>query len=303
MIPQRFPLLWCRQPVNKSEQKKQPRVITAGGDTTSCFYFGYTTFMLISSTSNPKIIRLQKLLRSKKNRQAENFFVAEGVRLLEEAVKWNTPPLELYWGESISDRGKKVVETLSLNAESAFSITDELVAKISDTETSQGIFGIFSIPQSIPGEAQFLLIADQIRDPGNLGTLMRSAKAMGVDAVITTPGTVDAYSPKVVRAGMGVHFAIPTVSMSWEEIVKKFQSGSMTFCNTVVEGGISIVSAPLSFPLALVIGGEAEGVSENALDRADLNVTIPMGGNTESLNAGVAGSIALYEVMRRKLSG
>ena len=259
--------------------------------------------MLISSTSNPKIIRLQKLLRSKKHRQAENVFVAEGVRLLEEAVKWNTPPLELYWGESISDRGKEVVETLSMNAESAFSITDELVAKISDTGKSQGIFWVFSIPQSIPGQAQFLLIADLIRDPGNLGTLMRSAKAMGVDAVITTPGTVDAYSPKVVRAGMGVHFAIPTVGTSWEEIVKKFPSGSMTFCNTVVEGGMSIVSAPLSFPLALVIGGEADGVSVNALDRADLNVTIPMVGNTESLNAGVAGSIALYEVMRRKLSG
>jgi TrmH family RNA methyltransferase len=130
---------------------------------------------------------------------------------------------------------------------------------------------------------------------------MRSAKAMGVDGIIVTPGTVDAYSPKVVRSAMGVHFALPVVNLTWSEInllYPKLKS-EITFITTVVEGGESILKLEMKFPLALVVGGEANGVCADALQRSDLNVAIPMRGNTESLNAGVAGSIALYEIMRQ----
>ena len=260
--------------------------------------------MLITSTSNPNVQRLQKLLRKKKFRKTEGVFVAEGVRLLEEALLWGRTPLELYWGESISDRAQEIVAQFSAQTESTFQLADYLIDRVSETGTSQGVFGVFPVTQSMPEVLDFLLIADQIRDPGNLGTLMRSAKAMGVDAVITTYGTVDAYAPKVVRSAMGVHFALPIMELTWEEINDLFPGGqqdSLKFWTTVVDNGQSIIELETHFPIALVVGGEADGVSSSALSRSDVNVTIPMLGNTESLNAGIAGSIALYEIMRKRL--
>lgn len=261
---------------------------------------GYTKHMIISSSSNPKVHRLQKLLRKKKLRQSEGLFVAEGIRLVEEALKWGVEPVEFYWGESISERGFELVESLSPKTDQAYQLSDTLIAKVSDTTTSQGVIGVFAMDLNMPVVPQFMLIADLIRDPGNMGTLMRSAKAMGVDGIITTPGTVDAYSPKVVRSAMGVHFAVPVISMDWEEINSTYPKGDIHFWTTVVEGGESIIAQKPRFPIALVVGGEADGVSQHALERSDVNVTIPMVGKTESLNAGVAGSLALYEIMRKR---
>ena len=257
--------------------------------------------MLITSATNPKVHRLQKLLRKKKDRQSEGLFVAEGIRLVEEALKWGVEPVELYWGESLSERGIELVESLSQKTEQAYQLSDTLMAKVAETTTTQGVIGVFAINSTLPVNPHFLLIADLIRDPGNMGTLMRSAKAMGVDGIITTPGTVDAYSPKVVRSAMGAHFALPVISMAWEEINSTLIKGEIQFWTTVVEGGESIILQEPKFPIVLVVGGEANGVSQQALERSDVNVTIPMMGNTESLNAGVAGSIALYEIMRKRL--
>jgi TrmH family RNA methyltransferase len=257
--------------------------------------------MLITSATNAKVQRLQKLFQKKKQREIEGVFVAEGVRLVEEAVKWGAKPLELYWSESISERGQLLVNALAPQTDNVVQLAEQLMQKVTETSTSQGVIGIFPITVTMPKDLNFLLIVDQIRDPGNLGTLMRTGKAMGVEGVITTPGTVDAYLPKVIRSAMGVHFALPVVSMSWEEINRNYPRPVMQFWTMVVEGGQSIIQQHPQFPLALVVGGEAEGVSKEALTRSDLNVTIPMLGKTESLNAGVAGSIALYEMMRKRL--
>lgn len=264
----------------------------------------YTKHMIISSSSNPKVQRLQKLMQKKKARQTECVFVAEGVRLLEESIKWGKKPREFYWGGELSTRGEELAQMLIGRADASYELSDQLVRKISDTGNSQGVFGVFDITYDLPEKIRFILIADEIRDPGNMGTLMRSAKAMGVDGIITTSNTVDAYSPKVVRSAMGVHFALPVVDLSWEALNSRYpkKSNGMTFWTTVVDGGISIHVAEPKYPLALVVGGEANGVSSDALLRSDLGVTIPMKGNTESLNAGVAGSIALYEIMRKQLT-
>ena len=258
--------------------------------------------MLITSASNPKVQRLQKLLRKKKLRQSEGLFVAEGIRLMEEALKWGVKPVELYWGESLSERGLELVESLSPKTDQAYQLSDALIGKVTDTTSTQGVVGVFAMGFIMPVPPQFILIADQIRDPGNMGTLMRSAKAMGVEGIITTPGTVDAYSPKVVRSAMGVHFALPVISMDWEQINLMYPKGDVHFWTTVVEGGESILLQEPRFPIALVVGGEADGVSKLALERSDVNVTIPMVGKTESLNAGVAGSLALYEIMCKRLA-
>jgi RNA methyltransferase, TrmH family len=182
-----------------------------------------------------------------------------------------------------------------------YQLPEWLFQKIGDTQTTQGVVAVFETVTRFPENPTFVLILDQLRDPGNAGTLLRSAQAMGVGAIIATPGTVELFSPKVVRAGMGVHFSLPLIEMDWSMIastLKNNATGPFTIVCTVVEGGAPIWASKPAFPLALVIGSEAHGVSTAGLALADQLVTIPMPGEAESLNAAVAGSIAMYEIMR-----
>jgi TrmH family RNA methyltransferase len=153
-------------------------------------------------------------------------------------------------------------------------------------------------PLPIPPSPDFVLIADQIRDPGNLGTLLRTAAAAGVQAVLLAPETTDAFAPKVVRAGMGAHFRLPILSLAWDEI-RSHVAGLQIYLADV-QGTISCWEAGFEAPLALIIGGEAEGASAAARTLATQSVFIPMVGSTESLNAGIAGSILLFEVVRQR---
>jgi TrmH family RNA methyltransferase len=147
----------------------------------------------------------------------------------------------------------------------------------------------------------FLLIADQIRDPGNLGTLLRTGLAGGVDGVLLSPGTVDAFSPKVLRAGMGAHFRLPILNCSWEEIKETTQD--LTLYAADVSGGATLWEVDLTKPAGLIIGSEAHGPGENAFELADIKIHIPMKQDAESLNASIAGAILIYEVFRQRFQG
>jgi TrmH family RNA methyltransferase len=152
---------------------------------------------------------------------------------------------------------------------------------------------------NIPDQPDFILIPDQIRDPGNLGTLIRTAAAAGVQAVLLPPETTDAFAPKVIRAGMGAHFWLPIHVMDWAEIQAVCEeAGLQMFLADMF--GQSCWKTDLEVPLALVIGGEAEGASTQARGLADTIVSIPMPGDAESLNAGVAGAVLMFEVVRQR---
>ena len=173
-----------------------------------------------------------------------------------------------------------------------------LLQSLSGTETSQGILAVLNDSQiAWPSSPNFLLIPDQIRDPGNLGTLLRSAEAAGVQAVTLPPETTDAFAPKAVRSGMGAHFRLAIRSMSWDEI-KQCTQGLYVFLADME--GHPCWETDFHRPLALIIGGEAGGASEEAQKLASQKVGIPMTGETESLNAAVAGSVLMFEVMRQR---
>jgi TrmH family RNA methyltransferase len=261
----------------------------------------YTEIMEISSSSNPKVKWLRSIIEKKKLRQQEGVFVAEGVRLLEEAVRHDYRPKMVFCSTELSTRAYDLVRSLENMTTEVYTLPERLFQKIGDTQTTQGVVGVFDVDTRFPENPTFILILDELRDPGNAGTLLRSALAMGVDAIIATPGTVDLFSPKVVRAAMGAHFTLPLVEMDWVVIASTFKSNDIdpfTFVCTVVEGGSPIWHSKPAFPLALVIGSEAHGVSEVGLSLADHLITIPMPGEAESLNAAIAGSIAMYEIMR-----
>lgn len=237
--------------------------------------------------------------RAKERREA-GAFVIEGVRLVEEAAKGDWSFETVLYDESLNERGKLLVERLRSNGEEVEQISANLMKSLSETETPQGILAVLKISNPpVASLLDFVLIPDQIRDPGNLGTLLRSAAAAGVQAVLLPPETTDAFAPKVVRSGMGAHFRLPIHSVTWDEIHTHTKNLQVYLADM---DGISCWQTDLRQPVVLIIGGEAEGASEEARKLTTQKISIPMAGDIESLNAGVAGSVLMFEVVRQRLN-
>jgi RNA methyltransferase, TrmH family len=255
---------------------------------------------VITSSQNAKIKLVRALLGRAKERRDANAFVVEGVRLVEEAIHSNWKARFALYDDALRERGRSQVESLKARGVDVEAVSESVMKSLSETETPQGILAVLEFTQlPITNLPTFILIPDQIRDPGNLGTLLRSAAATGVQAVLLPPETTDAFAPKVVRSGMGAHFRLPIRSMSWEEIEQVGKSANMQIYLADMDGK-SCWETDLHRPLAFIVGGEAEGASEAARELATAKISIPMRGNVESLNAGVAGSILMFEVIRQR---
>lgn len=254
---------------------------------------------MISSVQNSKIKRIRLLQTQSRSRKKELAFIVEGVRLLEEAQNtYQVPELVIYTPD-LDPRGQKLVEAFLGQNVPCEEVSEEVIRAASDTETPQGILAILPLkPLLLPEKADFLIIADEIRDPGNLGTLLRTAQAAGVDGFLLSPGTVDSFSPKVIRAGMGAHFRLPILSCSWEKI-REVTDGLTVFGADMKEGS-RVWDADLSLPLALILGGEAHGPGKHSRDLADAWIHIPMTDGSESLNAAAAGAVLMFEVLRQR---
>lgn len=255
---------------------------------------------MITSNQNPKLKLVRALLGRPKERRDAGAFVVEGVRLVEEAANSYWEFQFALYDETLSERGKLNVERLKLNGVEADEISSSLMKSISETETPQGILAVVKLAQlPITNNPNFVLIPDQIRDPGNLGTLLRSAAVAGAQAVLLPPETTDAFAPKVVRSGMGAHFRLPIHTITWDEISQVLKLADLQVFLADMEGQ-SCWEIDLRQPLALIVGGEADGASEQARKLANQQISIPMNGNIESLNAGVAGSVLMFEVVRQR---
>jgi len=255
---------------------------------------------MITSAQNPKLKLIRALQGRAKERRDANAFFAEGVRLVEEAQAANWPFRFVLYDEILNERGHLLVENLMSRGIECEMVSSSVMRSLSETESPQGVLAVlneFQLP--IPNSLNFVLIPDQVRDPGNLGTLLRTAAAAGVQVVFLPPETVDAFAPKVIRSGMGAHFSLPTHSLTWDEI-KQQTHGLQVYIADM--NGQSCWEMNLREPLALVIGGEADGASEQARGLANGKISIPMSAQTESLNAGVAGSILMFEVVRQRSS-
>jgi TrmH family RNA methyltransferase len=254
---------------------------------------------MITSAHNSKIQLVRGLLGRSKERRETKAFVAEGVRLVEEAIAAKWPFQFVLRSESLSERGRALVADLQSHGVEVEIVTNSLMQSISETETSQGILAVLDrLLLPIPQSLSFVLILDQIHDPGNLGTLLRTAAAAGVQVVLLPPETAEAFAPKVVRAGMGAHFRLPIHPLTWDEIHTTTQDLKIHLAE--MEGGLPCWQADFRSPMALIIGGEADGASQPARELATSQVTIPMPGKTESLNAAVAGAILMFEVVRQR---
>lgn len=256
---------------------------------------------MITSTQNPKLKLVRGLLGGPKERRETGAFVAEGVRLVEEALAADWPFRFALYSPELTRRGHELVDKLSAAGVDLEPVSENLMQAISETENSQGILAVLDLPAPDfrLSTLDFVLIPDQIRDPGNLGSLLRTAAAAGVQAVFLPPETMDAFAPKVVRAGMGAHFRLPIISLSWEEIRRISDSAKLKVFLADMNG-CSCWETDFRAPLALIVGGEAEGASQEARKLANRQVRIPMPGGAESLNAAIAGAILMFEIVRQR---
>jgi RNA methyltransferase, TrmH family len=270
---------------------------------------------MITSVHNPKVQWVRRLLNQPRARREEAAFVVEGVRLVEEALQAGWPVRLVLHAPGLSGRGLALVAQFNAQGVNVEPVSENVLASASDTETPQGILAVVQRQElPLPASPDFLLIADALRDPGNTGTLLRTAAAAGVQGMLVTPGSVDPFAPKVLRAAMGAHFRLPILSLDWEAIaalvhpnplspqgidgvrktIKVFLADSST--------GQAHTAADLTLPLALVVGGEAEGAGRQAELLADARLHIPMSGQVESLNAAVAGAVLMFEVARQRMA-
>jgi len=254
---------------------------------------------MITSVQNSKIQLVRSLLGRSKERRENEAMVVEGVRLLEEALSAGWVFRFALYSQGLSERGWVLLERLSESGVETEEVAEQLLTSSSDTRNPQGLLAVLELRTlPIPKQPDFVLILDEIRDPGNMGSLLRSASAAGVQAVFLTPGSTDAFAPKVVRAGMGAHFRLPIHTMDWKNIREHLQG--LKFVLTEMEAPLACWQADLCAGLALIIGGEAEGASQAAHQFYDESVFIPMAAGTESLNAAAAGAIVMFEVKRQR---
>jgi RNA methyltransferase, TrmH family len=257
---------------------------------------------MIASSHNPKIKLIRALAGRSKERRENGAFLAEGVRLVEEAFTagWNFH--FVLYTDGLNQRGLDLVQELAFKGVDVESVAENILQSVTETETPQGIIAVLVLdpPDTLQYSANpdFILIPDQIRDPGNLGTLLRTAAAAGVQSVFIPPETTDPFAPKVVRAGMGAHFRLPILPLDWDQLHARV-AGIPVYLSDAV-GEKSCWEIDFTRPTVLIIGGEADGASAQAHSLATEMIRIPMPGKMESLNAGVAGSVLMYEVVRQR---
>ncbi len=256
---------------------------------------------MITSTRNPHIQWVRKLQERPAERREAGMFLVEGVRLAEEALAASWGPRMVLFSDELSERGQALLEGFAAQGAEVVQVSAAVLQACSAAQHAQGILAVLPIHLlPLPDELDFIFIPDGMRDPGNLGSMLRTASAAGVQAVLLMEGSVDPWSPKVVRAAMGAHFRLPLLSLTWQEIESLLSKRGIQLYLASAHSGIPYLQADFCKPLGVLIGGEAEGASPAGRALAQQEVRIPMPGGGESLNAAAAAAILLFEVVRQR---
>ena len=244
----------------------------------------------ISSRKNPLLQQVKKLLSSRAERRKQGLFVGDGTKLLEEAVKYWPGLQTAILSEGVQAQVPEGVRVVR--------VPEEVMAYISPMETPQGALFLGKLPEKaefVPKKG--MLILDGVQDPGNVGTILRTADAMDVPVVLLD-GCADPWSWKVIRSTMGAVFRVPVVQASWDEVLQKCREAGIPIGVTALsDRAVDIRNANIS-DMALVIGSEGRGVRQEVLDNADQELIIPMNPHCESLNAAIAAAIVMWEIRR-----
>jgi RNA methyltransferase, TrmH family len=242
----------------------------------------------IQSINNPQVKQWKKLL-TKKERDKSGEFLVEGFHLVEEALKQGEQIVEIIVSEQVGLPPRWDVGSTPVTV-----VTEEISNSLSDTETPQGIYAVCrQLKIEVEGAKSYLLI-DAVQDPGNLGTMIRTADAAGIDAVVVGRGSVDVYNGKVLRSAQGSHFHLPILRGDLHELIDTLKAQNIPVYGTALEGAAAYTNTSTGDSFALIVGNEGNGVNQDLLSKTTANLYIPIYGKSESLNVAVATGILLY---------
>jgi TrmH family RNA methyltransferase len=255
----------------------------------------------ITSMSN-RIIKEARSLGNKKGRKISQAILLEGYRLVRDALDSGAEIRYFIISDNFFQKEELFLSQIP-NIKKV-QVPDELFSRISETESPQGVLAVAEKPvydkKYIISSIKRAIALENIQDPGNLGTIIRSADACGFDAVFLSKDSVDPYNNKVIRSTMGSLFHIPVIVVeNFIETLQKLKSNNILIAAAHVRDAVPCWQADMSGKLAVIIGNEGNGISDEVLDIADITVMIPMSGKAESLNASAAASILIYECMRQ----
>lgn len=252
--------------------------------------------IIIESNQN-KIIKEVNALKAKKERDKTGLFILEGKRLVEEIPNsWEIK--YLLKAESYSE---------DINFENVYTVKDSLFEKISETVNPQGILAVchikeFDVTNVGYSNSPFFVVLENVTDPGNMGTLIRTADAAGADGIFLSKGCVDIYNPKVIRATMGSIFHLPIYrNLNLMDLMEDFKDNNVKTLAAHLKGTSTPYKVDMTTACAVIIGNEANGLSDEISEMASDLVKIPMPGKAESMNAGIAGGILIYEAVRQRI--
>lgn len=263
----------------------------------------------ISSVTN-KLIKEIASLKQRKYRDKFGMFLAEGVRLVEECANACWPVAICIYTEeaAVHERAKAIIDQLSATNCRMVMVSEDIYNKISDTEQPQGIMVVVkkrqvSFEQILVStdKQPLLVVLDGIQDPGNAGTIIRTADAAGCVGVIVLKGSADIYAGKTVRATMGSLFHMPVMEgMSPAELILKLKQANIKLLATCLQQSEVYYQTNFNCPAAIVLGNEGQGISHELIHAADACLHIPLVGHAESLNVAVAAGVVLYEAVRQR---
>ncbi len=252
----------------------------------------------VSSTQNKRVRYVKALQAKARLRRSERRLILEGDRLIADSLtSGGKPHLALYSNERAD---YDVIAQLQNRNCELLPVTEDILRFVSDTRQPPGILAVFLMPKpAIPSLATRVLILDEVREPGNLGAILRTSAAAGVELAILAAGCVDPYNSKVVRAGMGAHFRLPIVEAAWAEIA--IYCKELSIYAASADSSLWYSAVDWSSGWALVVGNEARGISREAQQLSQHNISIPMTAANESLNVASAAAVILFEAQRQRL--
>ena len=260
--------------------------------------------MEVIQSKDNMLIKETKKLKEKRFRVERNQFLVEGFRFVEEALKSTFQVPYIFLSEEALERWQSFQLNEMLQSASKLYIVKEAILKLlSSTETPQGVIAVVNQNNMhLAVKEGFYVLVDKLQDPGNMGTIIRSAHAAGAAGVITTKGTVDIYNEKTLRSTMGSIFNIPIIEDKDLSIIASLKNSGFKLIVSSLEDSKNFYEVDLTDNVIIAVGNEGSGISEEIYKLGDMKVKIPMPGNAESLNAGAAASIMMFEIVRQKLT-
>lgn len=260
--------------------------------------------IMITAKDNEKVKYTKSLLKSK-NRNKESKFIIEGYRILTLAIECRAELDYVFINEDFEKKEEHIKFLYVLKSKNIklYKTTNKIFNDLVDTESTQGILGVVrfkqrNIEESLTDNHKFVLILDRIQDPGNMGTIIRTADAAGVDVIIALKGCVDIYNPKVIRSTMGSIFDMNVIHATHEEAVRLLKLKNFDIVSSYLDTNNYYNTVEYNYKTALVIGNEANGINDELVSKSDVLVKIPIYGKAESLNAAISSAILMYEIKK-----